>query len=195
MQRANQALALAKKLESGVEQKFVYAFFSSDQITSNGAVFPLNETIVGDADFGERTGDSIHCVSIVLRLQVFQPVTLLNSHAIRIIIINDKQATLANAGNLLSGVGSTNCPMIPYDKDFRLRHTVYWDSESIALDTYNPSQTLFWKRKINVRTRYFSGSNRITTGRLLAVMLTDTDPSSPEYPRVTGTIRVNYTDV
>jgi hypothetical protein len=110
------------------------------------------------------------------------------------VIIEDKQNTLANAGELFIGVGTNHCPMLQYTKDYRLSYRILYDSGPLNLDTYNPSLCHHRSQPLKVRTRYLQTSATITTGALKAVFVSDMPGSSPSYPSVTGTIRVDYTD-
>jgi hypothetical protein len=194
MQKANRALSIVNKLSSSIERKYQITEFNSAQISSAGALFALNETVPGDSDFGERSGDRIRCVRFEVRLQVSQPTAILNTHAIRILIVVDKQSSMANASQLLLGVATPESPMLPFSKDYRLRTALLYDSHSIPLDTYNPTSMVRRINNIDLKTQFLLGTDRITTGKLLAVMITDMPTGSPDYPRVTGTIRVDYTD-
>jgi len=191
---AKQALNLANRVNAAKERKYCIEVYERAAISSGGAVFILNATDPDTGDVAQRIGDAIHCVQITFLMQFVLPPTLTGSHAIRMVLIEDKQNTLANAGELFIGVGSNHCPMLQYTKDYRLSYRILYDSGPLNLDTYNPSLCRQRSQPLKVRTRYLQASATITTGALKAVFISDMPGSSPTYPSVSGTIRVDYTD-
>jgi hypothetical protein len=194
MSKANKALAMVNKLAVSREKKYELQTFADASITSNGAVFYINRVTLGDEDAGERNGDVINCVRVELNLQFTIPPALSGSHALRVIIINDKQNSLANAGELLLGVGTTVAPMLLYSKDYRLRSQVIYDSNVQILHSYQPTRSIRATRNINVETRFLLATDTITTGALKAIFISDMPTAAPNFPTVTGMIRVQYTD-
>jgi hypothetical protein len=191
---ARQALQVAQSLKASVEKKYAITIFEDSEVIRTGAVFFLNETQQGLGDAGERVGDVIRMTRIRFSLQFIQPVSLTGSHAMRMVIVLDKQNVLANAGDLFIGVGTQHAPMLQYTKDYRLQYVVLYDSFAMNLDTYHPSHTKHLDMKVNINTRYIQGPDQMTTGALKVIFLSDLPGSAPQYPQVTGTIRCDYTD-
>lgn len=191
---ANQALGLAKRLNAAQEMKYVITVFERSAIINTGAVFALNETVQGTGDVGVRIGDSVRCCRLRYSLQFVLPPALTGSHSLRMVLVVDKQNTMANAGALFIGVGTLHAPMLQYTKDSRLSFAILSDTHAVNLDTYNPSVTIHGDRRIQLNTRYLQDQDLVITGSLKAIFVSDMPGSSAAYPSVTGTIRVDYTD-
>jgi hypothetical protein len=84
--------------------------------------------------------------------------------------------------------------MLQYTKDYRLQFAVILDTFSVNLDTYNPSKTMHFDRRLDINTRYLQNSDQILSGSLKAIFISSQVGSAQSYPSVTGTIRVDYTD-
>lgn len=192
--KANRALQLAQSMKAAQEMKYVITVFERTSIVNTGNVFVLNETLPDTGDVGARIGDSVRCVRLRFSLQFVLPPTLTGSHALRMCVVVDKQNVLANAGGVYIGVGTNHAPMLQYTKDARLQFAMVVDTFPINLDTYNPSVTVKRDIRLRLNTRYQQESDQILTGALKAVFLSDMPGSSPSYPAVTGTIRIDYTD-
>jgi hypothetical protein len=91
---ARQALQVAQSLKASVEKKYAITIFEDSEVIRTGAVFFLNETQQGLGDAGERVGDVIRMTRIRFSLQFIQPVSLTGSHAMRMVIVLDKQNVL-----------------------------------------------------------------------------------------------------
>lgn len=195
LQVARHALSVANNLKAAQEKKYVITVFERSGVINTGAVFLLNETNQDIGDVAARIGDSIRLCRLRFSLKVEQPPALTGAHPLRIVIILDKQNTLANAGGLFIGVGTNHAPMLQYTKDYKLSYAILYDSFPVALDTYNPSKTMRFDIPLRINTRYIQGTDEITTGALKVIFISDVVASSgATYPSVTGTIRVDYTD-
>jgi hypothetical protein len=191
---ANRAYQLAKRNQASHERKYVITVFERTPIINTGSLFILNSTAQDVGDVGARTGDQIRCVRLRYDLQFVQPPALTGSNSLRMAIVVDKQNTMANAGALWIGVGTNHAPLLQYTKDYRLQFAVVLDTFAVNLDTYNPSKTMHCDRKLELNTRYVQESDQVLTGCLKAIFISSQPGSSPSYPAVTGTIRVDYTD-
>jgi hypothetical protein len=186
---------VANGLARAVERKYQITLFEQAEISSSGAVFLLNDTSQDVGDVGQRIGDQIRIKRIRMMLQFVDPPALPGSNAIRCVILTDKQNTLANAGELFIGAATAHAPMLQYTKDYKLQYAVQYDSFPLNLDQYNPSRMIRMDRQVDIPTRYIQASNTITTGALKIVFISNVPGSSANYPQVTGTVRIDYTDM
>jgi hypothetical protein len=194
MMVASRALSMVHSLKADRERKYEITVFEEADVSSGGAVFLLNETSQDVQDVGARIGDSVTCVRIRGSLQLKMPPALNGSHAFRVVLLNDKQNTLANAGQLFIGVGTDHSPMLQYSKDYRLSYGIMMDSMPLNLDNYNPSRVINFDLQTALKTRYLQASTTVVTGALKLVLLTDIGTPAANFLQCTGTVRVDYVD-
>jgi hypothetical protein len=190
--KASRALAIAQKLQSARELKFVVTSLSQNT-DSTGHVFTLNDVPQGLGDT-DRVGDRINIEHISLSLWRVLPGSASGRFSIRVLVILDKQDSITSLDSIFLGTGSNQSPFLAFVKDQKLRFSVLYDSHPNHMDQYNKGDCIKWSRKLNIKTQFQNGAADIITGSVKLVLVSNIGSNNNTKPIVIGHVRVDYTD-
>jgi hypothetical protein len=192
-QVAHQALRLASKIANKFEDKYFDVQVVDDtDVDYDGTVLPLNDMAQGDTD-QTRDGDSISMKSLEIRATVTNNAAV--TAGVRLVVVRDKQNTLANPGDYLAYGSDPVALNTPFAWDNRHRFTVLYD------EVINADGTLFDKHSIvhfiplkGLKTQYDGGSTDATTNALKLIYISDVDSTGMTFPTLRLVSRLIYND-
>jgi len=192
MAKANQALAIATRLQASREKKFVVTSLSAS-VDQTGQIMTVNDPEQGLGD-SSRVGDRITCSMVSCNLWRVIPGSASGRFSLRFILFIDKQNAITQPSQVLLGTDSNFTPFNHYVKDYRKRFVVLYDSGPNHMDQYNKGMTSRLQQKINLYTQFNAGTATINTGAIKLLMISNQGSSSNQRPLLIGSIRVDYTD-
>lgn len=153
----------------------------------NGYIPSLCIPPQGDTD-SQRQGDRIMVKNCTFRYRVERNGS---DQSVRVMLIWDKQAKVSSSSDILEDTGAfANAVISPKNYDKRFQTEILYD-KTIDLHTSHPIQDVSTVVKINKHTQFNLGTTTVTSGRLLAMFISNTNANTP---RISYYSRCTFTD-
>lgn len=189
---ANKALHLARRVAKVInaEYKFFDVNEGNVQVSYNGYLPALCTPTVGTADT-QRNGDSVKIQNLMFRANVVRGAV---DSQFRLILLMDKQVKVSSLGDVLEVAGFLSSPISPKKYDNRFQTEILYDHRW-ALTADRPTIDINILKHIRQHTQFNNGTTTATSGKLLAIFVSDQDPAtSANLPKITYYSRCSFTD-
>lgn len=169
---AKKAWKTAKWVASvvNVEYKQVGINQSTTNNNYNGVVYELITPAQGSAN-NQRTGDSIKCKNLTIRGQIQYDTIAENC---RVMLVMDKENSIATGANLLQTTGSVLATLSQKDNDNYYKSKILWD-KVFTVNANMPIRTFNKVFKLDFHTHFEAGSTTIEDGSLKLVFFGQTN--------------------
>jgi len=191
-----------KKLENQREAKRWDVQTTPNSFGWNGAVYPLNEVPVGDADY-QREGSDLYMSSIDLLGSVEKNIAL-TACTVRILLVNLKLPRAANItwAEIAQDAVPSGAPVIPtqlgtalapnFQFNFGTRHgfEVLYDKRIELNETTQNSALFHIKRKLNRKTYFNEATTDVEKNKLFFCIISDENGANE--PLIEFTSRIYF---
>lgn len=197
------ALAMVRKMQYNQELKFADIDGSLSNIDYLGATFPIFNAIAQGDTNQTRNGDKITCKYVSMKIVVAGGVNSDDQTSgayirqrLRVILMWDKQNTIATVSELLLGNGSGNADLGHYNRDTRKQFIVLSDTHHILNQSSGNVKYISIFKELNKNTQFVTGGTTIESGalKLFAISNINSLNVNGDKPDISVLSRVRFTD-
>ncbi len=184
---------IQRQILKSQEDKIFDIKILDSEIANTGILFVINNPGQGDTDI-TRDGDKLMAKRIEVRGYLLVNNTSVDqTNKIRILLLWDKQVTIATIADVFESVNNANSPNAMWNHDLRKRFLILYDKSFVVNLNSNGMVQFHINKKLNKIVTFEAGTTTINTGCLSLVVVSN-EAAGGDKPTITFTSRLSFID-